>query len=156
MSSFGSNSRRVLAKLMPNPSIELRAKGCALCFITIFVATCSAAHPADVQVFLLNGSITDLAVDAGTNKSSIEVLPGEGASVVFRSHQWVNFGQHAHRYDTKPLRAMAGKAGRELVLQAQPDGRLYLLPPGTAKPMTPTPRQPKGLPLRPTKIVDLT
>ena len=128
----------------------------ALYFAVILITACLTASASELQLVLLNGSVTDLAVDAGPGQSSIEVLPGASAAVAFRNPQWVNFGQLARQYNIAPLQALAAKSESPLVLQAQPNGRLYLVPPGTIKPLSAMPKQPKGLPLRATRVIDLT
>ena len=67
-----------------------------------------------------------------------------------RLEQWIRSGTEARRYNVPKTLFRAG-----LRLQAETDGKLYLVPQETAFPASPLPKQPSGFPLEPTRKVDL-
>lgn len=99
---------------------------------------------------------TDVSVEVGPNEPVVEVLPQEGKSVLVQQLRWLRFGQTAMQYDLKAIQALASSSSTPVVLQAHSDGRLYVLPPGTSAPVKRYPRQPRGFPVKPVKIMDLT
>ena len=107
-------------------------------------------------VLLVNATQTDVSVEVSAGEQVHEVLPGESKSVAVRQLRWLRFGQEAHRYNLNPVKTLAARSANPLVLQAQPDGRLYLLPMGSSVPTAKPPPQPKGFPLKPNRSADLT
>jgi hypothetical protein len=64
-------------------------------------------------------------------------------------------GDHRWTYDWRNLSMVGGyQSGRalgplEIRFQIEPDGKIYILPPGTSTPMHQLPSQPNGFPLAP-------
>ncbi len=114
---------------------------------------CFAAEP---TVLLVNATQTFVSVEVGAGEPVKELLPGESKSVAIRQLRWLRFGQEANRYSLAPIKGIAAHSKRPIVLQANPDGRPYVLPAGSSGPSEPPPPQPRGFPLKPNKSVDLT
>ena len=115
-----------------------------------------ASLATEVQVVLVNGTSTDIEVEAQSGKPSLEVLPHESKTVLLRQPQWLRFGQEAYKYSIGPIAQHAKVTSASVVLQAHIDGKLYVVPSGTSKPLAEFPPQPKGFPLKPTRKADLT
>jgi hypothetical protein len=113
----------------------------------------SAVEP---TVLLVNATQTFVSVEVGAGEPVNELLPGESKSVAVRQLRWLRFGQEANRYNLAPVKALAARSTTPLVVQAHPDGRLYILPAGTSGPSQTPPPQPRGFPLKPSRSVDLT
>jgi hypothetical protein len=108
-------------------------------------------------VLLYNNTRVDLVVWTELNKSSLEIAPGSAAEVTLHSAQWIDFGMVAHRYEVPSLRHQGFVYGHEMnrvKIQAENDGRLYLVRPDAAFPMEPLPKQPSRFPLLPIEEVD--
>jgi hypothetical protein len=121
--------------------------------LSIGPALVGAVEP---TVLLVNATQTDVSVEVSAGEPVQEVLPGESKSVAVRQLRWLRFGQEAHRYNLNPVKTLAARSGKQLVLQAQSDGRLYLLPMGSSGPTAKPPPQPRGFPLKPNRSTDLT
>jgi hypothetical protein len=104
------------------------------------------ASACELQVH--NASGVDLFVLVG-NEASITVAPGESEHFPVQEHLWIDFGADAHEYDISTHRAILCPAGvpGPVRIRAQPDGSLWLDSPAP---------QPKGFPLRPSHVADLT
>jgi hypothetical protein len=79
--------------------------------------------------------------------------------VTLHPEQWIDFGMIAHRYEVPSLRHQGFVYGPEMnrvKVQAENDGRLYVVQPDAALPMDPLPGQPSPFPLSPIEEVDLT
>ena len=108
-------------------------------------------------VLLYNNSRVDLDVWNEPKKNSVRIAPGAASEVAFFGEQWIHFGMIGHRYQIPDQILMAlGSVAMPRKLQAESDGRLYLVPQGARFPVTPLPAQPPGFPLVPEKKVDLT
>jgi hypothetical protein len=121
------------------------------------VAAQGEAEPTAGIVLLYNNSKVDLDVWNEPKKSSVRIAPGASSEVAFFGEQWIHFGMIAYRYQVEDrlLKRLASVAMRRR-LQAEPDGRLYMVPLGARFPVKPLPAQPPGFPLVPEKKTDLT
>ena len=107
-------------------------------------------------VILYNNSQTDLTVSLEPNTEIAFIEPGKSAEIHFRETLWIDFGMSALRYEFNGLE-LAGLAKKGKVkIQAENDGRLYLVLPETPFPVTIFPKQPVGFPRAPVEKVDLT
>ncbi|HEU5179420.1 MAG TPA: hypothetical protein VFW45_01405 [Candidatus Polarisedimenticolia bacterium] len=108
-------------------------------------------------VLLYNNSKVDLDVWNEPEKNSVRIAPGGASEVAFFGEQWIHFGMMAYRYQIPdPVLKALGSIAQSEKLQAERDGRLYLVPQGSRFPVTPLPAQPPGFPLVPQKKADLT
>jgi hypothetical protein len=110
-------------------------------------------------VLLYNNTRVDLVVWTELKKSSVAIAPGSAAEVTLHPEQWIDFGMIAHRYEVPSLRHQGFVYGPEMnrvKVQAENDGRLYVVQPDAALPMDPLPGQPSPFPLSPIEEVDLT
>ncbi len=108
-------------------------------------------------VLLYNNSRVDLDVWNEPKKSSVRIAPGAATEVAFFGEQWIHFGMIAYRYQiSDPLLKALGSIAQPQKVQAERDGRLYLVPQDARFPVTPLPAQPPGFPLVPEKKADLT
>jgi hypothetical protein len=118
----------------------------------------SASCTKEVVVLLYNNSDVDLTVHLGLQQTqgSILIRPGEEAVMQLPKTPWIDFGMMAHRYETVQFRAVGFVKGNVVKIQAEADGRLYLVIPETSFPAAPLPKQPAGFPLLPVERTDLT
>ena len=111
-------------------------------------------QPEPPQVVIYNNTLVDLEVEVASDRY-VEVLPGTSRDVQFRTSQWINFGMMAHRFELSADVEVTLRTVR-VQLQAEADGKLYLVPGSAAFPASPLPSQPHGFPLEPKEVVDLT
>lgn len=111
----------------------------------------SYASAQTVLIDLHNNTVADLCVEGQSKGSCQEILSKRSREVHIRSIQWIQFGKKAFRYNFPRVFLKPG-----LRLQAEPDGKLYLLPDDAPLPASVLPKQPTGFPLTPTRRVDLT
>ena len=107
----------------------------------------SAAFACELEIH--NASSVDLSIPLD-KKTSVVVAPGESKRFVLQKHLWLDFGAEAHEYRVSSAhRTLLCPPDVSIPVQirAQPDGTLWLDSPA---------RQPKGFPLRPSRISDLT
>jgi hypothetical protein len=124
--------------------------------LAVVVATaCGGAGEVaeSIPVLLHNNAIVDLCVQTSPRQCT-RIAPGESMPVFFRKQQWVDFGMIARLYEW-PAQS-SGSGGSVIEVQAENDGRLYVVPSGTKLPAQPLPEQPTGFPLAPRDIADLT
>ena len=127
-----------------------------LLLAAILAAATSVASAAELRIVLINGTNTDIAVESKKGEPQVEVLPQESKVVLLQQLRWLRFGQEAHKYSIGPIVQRAKHSPASLVLQANSNGWLYVVPPGTKQPQAKLPPQPKGFPLKPTRKADLT
>jgi len=128
----------------------------ALAVLLLTLVSVSRAQA--VRVVLYNNSGLDLTVylHDGPDSKSIQILPGERSEVVLPETPWIDFGIVAHRYETMQLRATGFTCDNVVKIQAESDGRLYLVSCEANFPAVPLPKQPAGYPLAPVEKQDLT
>lgn len=123
--------------------------------IRVFLA-CSLAAAASVALAqgaateIFNNTAVDLCVDGTSQRDCKIIRPRQAGQVSIRLEQWIRSGTEARRYNVPKTLFKSG-----LRLQAEADGRLYLIPRETPFPVSPLPRQPSGFPLEPTRKVKL-
>ena len=117
------------------------------CILTA-AASIALAQSAKVEIF--NNSIVDLCVDRTSRHDCEQVRPRQSAQVSMRLEQWIRSGTEARRYNVPKTLFKSG-----LRLQAEADGRLYLIPQEAPFPASPLPKQPSGFPLESTRKVEL-
>ena len=115
------------------------------------LALSSTASAQTAQIDFYNNTAADVCVGEQSRTSCQKVPSKQSGRVYIRNTLWIQFGIETFRYNVprsflKP----------DLRLQAEPDGKLYLVPPGTPLPASALPKQPVGFPLAPTRKVDLT
>jgi hypothetical protein len=122
----------------------------AIPVIALFLlSSTAAAQTAHIDFY--NNTATDVCVEDQSRKNCQEVPSKRSGRVYIRNSQWIQFGMETFRYNVprsflKP----------DLRLQAEPDGKLYLVPPDTPLPASTLPKQPVGFPLAPTRKADLS
>jgi hypothetical protein len=122
----------------------------AVAVVSMAMASLVAAQ--DMAAEIYNNTRVDLCVEGKSKGECTEIQPMQTAHVILRPRQWINFGMEAHEY-----RLPKKLTGSSLLrLQAEGDGRLYLVPSEITVPAQPLPRQPAGFPLKPVRVVDLT
>ena len=119
--------------------------GCALAT----VASVALAQTAAIEIF--NNTAIDLCVNGASQRDCKQIRPKEAGQVSIRLEQWIRFGAEAYRYNVPRTLFKSG-----LKLQAEADGKLYLIPAESAFPASRLPKQPSGFPLAPTRKADLT
>ena len=112
-----------------------------------------------VAVLLYNHSKVDLVVWEKPDSVAVQLEPSKVSEVAFHAEQVIDFGMIGHLYNVseralKTLEQTAASGPQKL--QAEKDGRLYLVPRDARFPVVPLPAQPPGFPLVPDKKVDLT
>ena len=117
---------------------------CALALATPIALAQSAA----VEIF--NNTAVDLCVDVTSQRDCKQIRSRQAGQVSIRLEQWIRSGSEARRYNVPKTLFKPG-----LRLQAEADGRLYLISQETPFPASPLPKQPSGFPLEPTRKVDL-
>lgn len=125
-----------------------------LILMAFTLGSCSLA----LQVTLFNNTMTDIVVWTG-DETSVVAEPGGSAEFILAPTQQIDFGQTAHVYESREVYGAGSTYGflkNRIKVQAEPDGRIYLVPPATTQPVSTLPPQPSGFPLVPGKIVDLT
>ena len=122
----------------------------ALLVIALALAS-GAAFSQEVSVEIYNSTSVDLCVYGKSQRDCKEIRPKQVGRVAIRSEQWIRFGMEAHRYNVPRSLFKAG-----LKLQAEPDGKIYLIPDANTLPAATLPKQPSGFPLAPTRKADLT
>jgi len=123
---------------------------------TILLAAASVSCSKGLRVVLYNNTPVDLVVHAEPDKILANIGPGESAEFYFQESQWIDFGMIAHRYENKGFRWTGFVHEDTVKVQAENDGRLYLVPFDASFPVKTFPEQPAGFPLVPVKKVDLT
>ena len=124
--------------------------------LVIVLAAASASCSKGLRVVLYNDTPVDLVVHAEPDKVLANIGPGESAEVYFQESQWIDFGMIAHLYENKGFRTTGFVHEDTVKVQAENDGRLYLVPFDASFPVKAFPQQPPGFPLEPVKKVDLT
>ena len=111
-------------------------------------ASVALAQSATVEIF--NNTAVDLCVDGTSQRDCKQIRPKQAGQVSMRLEQWIRSGTEARRYNVPKTLFKSG-----LRLQAEVDGRLYLIPQETPFPASPLPKQPSGFPLESTRKVEL-
>lgn len=134
----------------------MASKPIAVALFATVVALPAAAQSIRVEVY--NNTAVDLCVDGKSQQDCVEVQPTQTRRVAMRPRHWINFGMESHEYrlPKKLVDAYSKADSPPLKLQAESDGRLYLVPRNISFPARPLPRQPSGFPLVPKRVVDLT
>ena len=119
--------------------------------VIALLALSSTAAAQTVLTDFYNNSTVEVCVEEQSRQSCQKVPSKQSGRVYIRNTQWIQFGKESFRYNVprsflKP----------DLRLQAEPEGKLYLVPPYTPLPASTLPKQPVGFPLTPTRKVDLT
>lgn len=73
--------------------------------------------------------------------------------------QWIDFGQKARKFEPQRLNYEAFAYGWRkdtIKVQAQPDGKIWLVPADATFPVKSFPAQPEGFPIEAAEVVDLT
>lgn len=125
----------------------------ALLLLALLCAACTKSR----VVQLYNNTPVDLVIHL--DGKVIDIAPGTSAEVTLRGTQWIDFGMIAHRYEfglVNPGSPTYAPPEEQLLVQVENDGRLYIVPAGSAFPVTPLPEQPSGFPVSPAEKVDLT
>ena len=118
-------------------------------FVLVILGSGALAQTVLVDIF--NNTVTDLCV-AGKVQRECQKIPSRHLGrAPIRNVQWIQFGMETYRFNfprfwLKP----------NLRLQAEPSGKLYLVPPEIPLPASVLPKQPIGFPLEPTRKVDPT
>ena len=111
-----------------------------------------------VRVEIYNNTAVDLCVDGASQQDCVSVPPAQIGRVVMRPSHWINFGMESHHYllPKRLIDAHSRAHSPSIRLQAERDGKLYLLPGNVDFPARSLPPQPRGFPLTPKKVIDLT
>ena len=112
------------------------------------------ASAGEVRVLLLNDTNNDIAVETSGQTVQAEVRPREGKLVSLQISQRLRFGQATYEYRMSGLEALARADAAPVVLQANSNRALYVMPKGTRSPRLSLPPQPTGFPLKPTRRAD--
>jgi hypothetical protein len=108
-----------------------------------------------LSVVIFNNTRVDLEIEVNpTTHETVTLQPGQETRSQFSASQWITFGMIAHQY-VLPEHVVSYAGPATIYLQAEPDGKLYLVPPLAGFSALP-PEQPAGFPLRPVNVVDLT
>jgi len=102
------------------------------------------------EITLINNANVDFEVEIEPGHFD-RILPGSVAKVRFQGQQWVRVGQEALFYSASHFL----DSTRDAVLQAEADGYLYCVPPGTLRAVQPIPKQPPECPIKPSKRIGL-
>jgi hypothetical protein len=124
----------------------------AIAVTAVALSSCSFA----LEALLYNNTPTDVVVWKVHEKSSVSAAPGAMVEFKLQAEQHIDFGQDAFVYEPKELKATEFISEGRIKLQAEKDGKLYIVPPSAVFPVSPLPAQPPGFPLTPSKHVDLT
>ena len=129
-----------------------------LALVLFAMAVVFPAWAQSVRVEIYNNTAVDLCVDGKSPQQCAEMQPTQTRRVSLHHRHWINFGMESREYRLpKTLVDEYSKTNSpSLKLQAEPDGKLYLVPRDVAFPARPLPRQPSGFPLKPKRVVDLT
>ena len=123
--------------------------------LVVFLAMASmAAQAAEVRVLLLNDTNADITVETPSKNVLAEVRAKEGKHVSLQSTQRLRFGQITYEYQTSSLEPLARADSAPLVIQANSNHNLYVMPKGTRSPKLSIPAQPSGFPLKPSRRVE--
>jgi hypothetical protein len=117
--------------------------------LAFFVSASALGQGFPVEIY--NNTATDLCVDGKSQRDCKEIPPKQLGRVSIRASQWIQFGMEAYRYRFPKDSLKPG-----LKLQAEPDGKLYLVPAEATLPTSVLPKQPGGFPLVPRRKADLT
>ena len=125
-------------------------KGIRILLACAFVgaASVSLAQTAAIEIF--NNTAVDLCVDGTSQRDCKQIRSKQAGQVSIRLEQWIRSGTEARRYNVPKTLFKSG-----LRLQAEADGRLYLIPQEASFPASPLPKQLSGFPLEPTRKVHL-
>ncbi len=115
------------------------------------LALSSTASAQTAQIDFYNNTAADVCVGEQSRTSCQKVPSKQSGRVYIRNTLWIQFGIETFRYNV-PRSFLK----HDLRLQAEPDGKLYLVPPGKPLPASALHKQPVGFPLAPTRKVDLT
>lgn len=124
--------------------------------LTLLLSAASTSCSMRLLVVLYNNTRVDLAVHADPTRILANIGPGQTAEVYFQEAQWIDFGMIAHRYDIPSFKTTSFVHESKVKVQAEVDGRLYLVPYNAPFPVKDFPQQPAGFPLVPAERVDLT
>ena len=133
----------------------------ALRSIASFLAIWAAAAAASAQsltIEIYNNTAVDLCIYGESRMQCADVVPAASGQFEVPERSWIDFGMMSHEYQyPKPAASTgSGPKKRRLRLQAEPDGKLYLIPDEVIFPAEPLPTQPSDFPLSPVRVVDLT
>jgi len=133
------------------------AVAAGLLFLASTLGSCS--YP--LKVVFFNNTPVDLHIWRAPGKTFVVVAPGKSIEVVFSDPQWIDFGQIAHKYQSKDLweardLAYGPDNARRINMQVESNGRIYVVPRDAHFPVNPLPEQPRGFPMEPAEKVDLT
>lgn len=124
--------------------------------LALLLGAASSSCSTRLLVVLYNNTRVDLAVHAEPNRILASIGPGQTAEVYFQESQWIDFGMIAHRYDIPDFKSTGFVHKSKVRIQAEVDGRLYLVPHNAPFPVKDFPQQPAGFPLASAEKVDLT
>lgn len=127
-----------------------------LTVFALLLATANTACSDRLQAVLYNNTRVDLTVYAEPGTVLAHVAPGESAEVYLQESQWIDFGMIAYRYEHRGWRVKDFVQKNTIKVQAESDGRLYIVPFDAAFPVKTFPEQAAGFPLVPVEKVDLT
>jgi hypothetical protein len=127
-----------------------------LVIVALLLSLTNSSYSKGLMVILYNNTPVDLIVRSTGEKVLANIAPGKAAEVYFQKSQWIDFGMIGHRYEIKGFRTPGFAREDKVKIQAENDGRLYLVPHNTAFPLKTFPQQPAGFPLIPVQKVDLT
>ena len=127
-----------------------------LLVVVLLLALGSSCSKGPVVVVLYNNTPVDLTIHGDEEKLLADIAPGKTAEIRFQELQWIDFGMIGHRYDIKGFSTSGFVYGNKVKIQAENDGRLYLVPQDMAFPLKTFSQQPAGFPLVPVQKVDLT
>jgi hypothetical protein len=127
-----------------------------LVVVAFLLSLTSGSCSKGLMVILYNNTPVDLTVRTGDEKVLANIAPGKAAKVYFQESQWIDFGMIGHRYEIEGFRTTGFVHEDKVKVQAENDGRLYLVPHNTAFPLKTFSQQPAGFPLVPVQKVDLT
>jgi hypothetical protein len=111
-----------------------------------------------LQIMLFNNTSVDLTVQVDKSKTKT-IGPGQTLVFYWQEPQYIDFGAVGYAYENRSSFRISGfyDAEKDVVrVQAENDGRLYLVPVNSALPLQELSRQPAGYPLAPTGKIDLT
>lgn len=124
--------------------------------LTLLLGAASGSCSTRLLIVLYNNTRVDLAVHAEPNRILASIGPGQTAEIYFQQSQWIDFGMIAHRYDIPGFKPTGFVHKSKVKVQAEVDGRLYLVPYHARFPVKDFPQQPAGFPLVPAETADLT
>lgn len=130
------------------------AKNLLLTSLILSALLCSCSKR--LMVVLYNNSVVDLRVLDRGKGTLADIAPGKTAEFYFQADQWIDFGMIGHRYENVGFNGTGFIHEGTVKVQAEKDGRLWLVPFDATFPVTTFPEQPAGFPLAPAESVDLT